>query len=315
MAETVVYTPEGNQANNVLPWMLASQNGGLGGGLFGGAGLSAFLGGALGAIFPNFFGWGGNGFGNNGAGAGFISNQLNNDSGRELLMNAITSQGEASRAAIQNLATLTGQDFNLVNADIQTVKSALATLATQQAVSVPQIINSIQSGNAALASQFCQCCCEMRQLVVEQGYQGQIRTMEQTNTLAGQADRNTRAVTDAISAQSIMINDGFCKIQNREYESRIEALKTELANANRAADKAEILGSVSAMLAPIAGQVSSIKQSMPPTVSVPYPQLTAIQTAPGLEYLTNAAILGTLFRNIVSGGATDTTPTTQATTA
>ena len=35
--------------------------------------------------------WGGNGWGNNGLnnGAGFLSNQLSNDTGRELLMNAI----------------------------------------------------------------------------------------------------------------------------------------------------------------------------------------------------------------------------------
>ena len=53
------------------------------------------------AIIASLFGWGngGFGFGGNGfggaGGAGFISNQLNNDSGRELIMNAITAQGEA----------------------------------------------------------------------------------------------------------------------------------------------------------------------------------------------------------------------------
>ena len=54
------------------------------------------------AIIASMFGWnGGNWAGGNfggGAGAaGFLSNQLNNDSGRELIMNAVTSQGEASR--------------------------------------------------------------------------------------------------------------------------------------------------------------------------------------------------------------------------
>ena len=169
----VTYIPDQNgQMSNVLPWMLAAGNGGLGGGIFSGNGISAFLGGALGAIFPNFFGnWGG-GFNNAGAGgAGFISNQLSNDSGRELLMNSITSQGEASRAAVSTLAASLGQDFTLVNNDIQSLRYALNSLATQQAVSVPEIINRIQSGDASLASQLCQCCCDMRQLTVEQGYQ------------------------------------------------------------------------------------------------------------------------------------------------
>jgi hypothetical protein len=58
------------------------------------------------------FGWGGNGFGgygNNGA-AGFLSNQMSNDTGRELLMNAIQGNG----SAISQLASL-------LNTEVQTV--------------------------------------------------------------------------------------------------------------------------------------------------------------------------------------------------
>ena len=310
----IAYIPDGaNQANNMLPYFIAGQNSGNNGGLFNGSGLSAFVGGALGALFPQFFGNWGNGLGGGiNGGAGYIANQLNNDAGRELLMNAINSQGEASRASIQGLTTTVGQDFNLVNSGIQALQTLFSQLATQQAVSVPEIINRIQSGDASLASQLCQCCCEMRQLTVEQGYQGQIRTLETRNALETQSDRNTRQITDAIAGQMITMNDQFCKLQNREYESRIEALKTELANANRAADKSEILNAVAAMLAPITGQVASIKASMPQTVPVQYPQLTAIQTAPGLEFLTNAAILGNLLRGIVSGGTADTGTTTPA---
>lgn len=102
------------------------------------------------AIIASMFGWGNNGFGGfggwgGGNGAGFLSNQLNNDSGRELIMNAINAQGEASRTAVSNLATALGQDFNLVNGAVQNVQNALSTLALQQAVSVPQIMNAIAS--------------------------------------------------------------------------------------------------------------------------------------------------------------------------
>lgn len=289
-------------ANNVLPWMLASQNGGLGGGLFGGAGLSAFLGGALGAIFPNFFGWGGNGFGNNGAGAGFIANQLNNDSGRELLMNAITSQGEASRSAIQSLATMTGQDFNLVNADIQAVKSALSTLATQQAVSVPQIINSIQSGDATLAHQFCQCCCDMRQLVVEQGYQGQIRTLEQTNAITGAiagvneniaANRaaqqlsdcqQTYALTDTMNRNYLALDNKIDALESSRKDREITALTAKVAQLESQNFTTGVLGSaiapVNAALNALAKEIDDIKCKQPSTVSVQYPNLVAMNATP-----------------------------------
>ena len=171
------------------------------------------------AIIASMFGWGNNGFGGGfgnwggGNAAGFLSNQLNNDSGRELIMNAVTSQGEASRTAIQSLATMLGQDFNLVNAGVQNVQNALSTLALQQAVSVPQIINQIASGNASIISAFQNCCCEQKLLTVEQGYQAQIRTIEQTNALQGQADRNTAAITAAIAGQTTMINEKFCDLE------------------------------------------------------------------------------------------------------
>lgn len=56
-------------------------------------------------------GWGGfGGFGGGNNGAGFLANQMNNDNGRDLLMQAITSQGEQSRQAISTLSTMLGQE-------------------------------------------------------------------------------------------------------------------------------------------------------------------------------------------------------------
>ena len=147
---TVFYTPE--SAGGSIPAWAALNNGGMFGNNGWGGGILGFL---LGLFFGNGGGWGNGfgGFGGGNAGAGFLSNQINNDSGRELLMNAITSSGEASRAAIQNLATMLGQDYGQVSAAISAIQSGLSNIAMQQAVGVPQIINSIQSGNSALASQ------------------------------------------------------------------------------------------------------------------------------------------------------------------
>ena len=153
--------PDNGSSNNgtSIPFSIPIGLGGYGNG-FGGFGYGmngiADLFGL--AIIASMFGWNGNGgfggFGNNNAAAGYIANQLNNDSGRELIMNAITNQGEASRTAIQTLSTMLGQDFNLVNSAVSNVQNALQTLALQQAVSVPQIINAIQSGDAAMTSAF-----------------------------------------------------------------------------------------------------------------------------------------------------------------
>lgn len=177
--------PDGNGGggalgNGVLPFMLgAGMSGGFGG--FGGWGGG--MGGwnamnmnnitelfAMG-ILASMFGWNGNGGfgGRGGAGdAAFLSSQINGNNGRDLIMQAVTSQGEQSRAATQTLSTMLGQDFNLVNSGIQLVQSSLAQIAAQQGMTPLQIINSIQAGNASLSQQLCQCCCDNKFAIAEQ---------------------------------------------------------------------------------------------------------------------------------------------------
>jgi hypothetical protein len=241
------------------------------------------------AIIASMFGWnggnwGGGNFGGGAGAAGFLSNQLNNDSGRELIMNAVTSQGEASRTAISNLSNMLGQDFNLVNAAVMNVQNALSSLALQQAVSVPQIINQIASGNASIISAFQNCCCEQKLLTVEQGYQAQIRTIEQTNALQGQADRNTAAITAAIAGQTTMINEKFCDIEKREMQATIARQADTIGQLRSAADNAaqtsQIMGYVNSVLTPIASKVNEIAAKQLPTVNVQWPQLQAINTTP-----------------------------------
>ena len=283
MAETVIYEPGQNQAaNNYLPWMLAGNNGwgnGLGG--WGGGILGFFLGLLFGNGWGGFGGFGG-GFGGNGA--GFLSNQINNDSGRELLMNAINSNGEASRAATQNLATMLGQDFNLVNGAIQTIQGALSTLALQQAVSVPQIINAIQNGDAAMSRQLCECCCENRLLTTEQGYQSQLRTLEQTNALGGAIAGSGQRTVHAISDLKTTMVKEFCDAKERDMQEKIDgllsannSLRSQIDNAQQTA---AITGYINSLVSPIAKEVDDIKCKLPQTVSVECPNLAAVNMTP-----------------------------------
>lgn len=227
------------------------------------------------AIIASMFGWGGNGFGGWGGnnGAGFLSNQLNNDSGRELIMNAITSQGEASRTAIGNLATALGQDFNLVNSAVSNVQNALSNLALQQAVSVPQIINSIQSGDASIISAFQKCCCD-----------NQLALCNQTNTLQNTMNANGQRNVDAIADLKATMIQSFCDVKEREMQSKIDTqadIITQLRNAaDNAAQTNQIIGYVNSVVAPLQKSVTEIENKMPNTVPVQWPQLTAVNTTP-----------------------------------
>lgn len=280
MAETVVYTPENNNGGTVPAWMMA-QNGGLfGGGNGWGGGILGFL---LGLFFGNGWGGFGNGFGGGwggGAGAGFLSNQINNDSGRELLMNAINSNGEASRAAIQNLATMLGQDYSQVSAAVATLQSGLSNLALQQAVSVPQLINSIQSGNATLMSKLCDCCCENRLLTTQQGYEAQLRTLEQTNQLGSQADRNTRSITDAINAQTVAMNDQFCAAKERDLQSKLDTQADIITQLRNQISNDKQTEAFTAAFNTLNQKITELAARQPNTVPVTWPNLAAVNTTP-----------------------------------
>lgn len=243
------------------------------------------------AIIASMFGWNGmgNGFGGGGNGAGFISNQLSNDSGRELIMNAITNNGEAQRTAIQTLASTIGQDFNLVNSAVMNVQNSLNQIASQQGMNALQVINAIQSGNASIISQFQQCCCQQ-----------QLATERQTNTLQAGANANTQAILSKLA-----------EIQTQNLQDKLDASRAENTRLSGEISQANQNNAIAMMIAnavnPIAGQlagirseVDAIKRCQPSTITLPNNSMTAVPSI-----WANAVA-----DNIVDRIATALTPTT-----
>lgn len=299
MAE--IYSIPDNNGSNGIPFSIPV--GGFGGNGFGfgnGNGqtnLMDLLGFAIVAsIFPNMFG-GGFGFGGNrgmgmGSGAaGFLSNQINNDSGRELIMQAVTNQGEASRTAIATLSSMLGQDFNLVNASIQGIQNALNTIGANQGMNALQVINAIQGGNASLASQFQQCCC-----------QNQLAMANQTNALQNSINGvGQQVAAKAASDQLAMCQQTYnlTDTMNRNYlalDNKIDAMESSRKDRELAAKDAEIatlksqnftagivqqaVAPLNAQLSGLAKEVDDIKCKMPNTVQVEYPNLVAVNASP-----------------------------------
>lgn len=269
-------------------------NGNNGGGLFGGN--SGWGGGILGFLLGLMFGNGGwGGFGNwgggNNGGAGFLSNQMNNDNGRDLLMQAITSQGEQSRQAISTLSTMLGQDFNLVNSSIQAIGTAVNNIANAQGMNALQVINAIQSGNASLSSQLCQCCCNMQSTVnngfgdvqraiADKAAADQLGTCQQTYALTENANRNNQAILDKLAS-----------METRALQDKLDAareknsqLSGEISQLNQNQYIAGVVGQsmapVNAQLAALNKEVDDIKCKLPNTVNVEYPNLVAVNATP-----------------------------------
>jgi len=266
MAEEKTYV-FGNDANSLPLAYALNGNGWNNGGLGGwGGGIVGFL---LGLAFGGFgggFGGFGNGFG------GGVGNLVNSDSNRDVVLQAING----TDADVRQLASTLGMNYETISAGITDARIALQNVGSQVGLSSLQVQNAILSGDASIVSKLQECCCENRLLTTEQGYQAQIRTIEQTNQLGSQADRNTAALTSAINAFHDDMTREFCEVREREMQDKISTLTTANAALKSQIDNANQTAAVAAMLAPIQKEVSEIKAAQPATTTVTYPQLTAI---------------------------------------
>lgn len=263
-------------------------NGSLGLGGWGG-GILGFI---LGILLGNNGFFGGNGFGGgNAGGTAYLGNMISNDNGRDLLMQAITTNGEMSRLAISQLATTLNQDFNQVNSAVQTINNSLCSIANQQGLSTLQVVNAIQAGNTALANQLCQCCCDMRQQMAQNAAADQLAICQQTNTLLNKIDQ----------------------VEDSRKDREITALTAKVAQLE---SQNFTTGALQQAVAPILGQlanlsndVDSIKRCQPATITLPNNIYTAVPT---LVANAGADFIASYWANRTSQATSGTTTTTGA---
>lgn len=214
------------------------------------------------------YGWGGNGmFG--GRGFGGLGNQVNQDYGTSLLLQAINGNG----TAISQLASTLNCDVNSIRTAIDSVSSSICQLGNSVNMNSAQVISAINSGNQTLSSQLAQCCCDNKLLVTQQGYENRLALGEQTNLLGAKIDYQTNFLADK-----------FCDLEKRELQNKIDALREErstlLGRISNAEQTAQIQSYVASVVNPIAADVAAIKCSTPPTIPVQYPSVAAVQTTP-----------------------------------
>lgn len=242
-SKTVVYTPEAGgcgcgsgmlgmlapllQKNGLDPNLLLAMNN-KGNNGFGGDGSWFMWIIFLFFLFPLMGrgGWG-NGFGGNDGGgvpanAG-LAGLINNDNGRELLMQAITGNGQAINSLATNLNCSVGQIQQAING----VSSKVSEVGCQVGMSSQQIINAIQAGNCQIANQMASCCCDVKTAIERQGYENQLATLNQTTTLTNQSNTQFNIIGAKIDAQTQIINDKFCQLEMREMQNKIDTLRAE----------------------------------------------------------------------------------------
>lgn len=195
-------------------------------------------------------GWGGNGwggFGNRGAqGTADLAGLINNDNGRELLMQAINGNGNA----IGQLATTLNCDVNAIQGTLNTIQQSLCNIGSQIGMSGQQVINAIQAGDCDIASKLASCCCDIKNLVTTQGYENQLRTVQQTDDIKSDAAAKFNVLSAKIDAQTQIINDKFCQLEMREMQSKIDSLREENSRLALAASQQAQTANIVSQLRP-----------------------------------------------------------------
>ena len=268
-------------------------------------GLGGWGGGILGFILGILLGNGGF-FGNGGwGGNGNLGNLINNDNNTDLVMNAING----TDADVRLLATTLNADVNQVTDAIHQVQGAIQAVGAQNGMGFLQVTNAIQAGNASLSRQLCECCCENRLLTTQQGYEARIQTIEQTNQLGAQADRNTRSITDAIAIQTTAMTKEFCDLKEREMQNKIDTQAGIISDLRNQLSDANVVNRLAAMIAPIQSEVNAIRAAQPSTITLPNNSWTAVPT---LVANAGADFIASYWANRLSS-ATTTDTTTPAT--
>lgn len=170
-------------------------------------------------------GWGGNGFGNGfgNRGNGFLANEISNDYGRDLLLQAING----NRSAIDTLASTLNCSVNNIQQAICGLQGKIQEVGNQVGMGTQQVINAIQSGNCSLGQQLAACCCEIKTAIERQGYESRLATLTQTSEIKDDLGDKFTALTAKIDAQTQILNDNFCSLEKREMQRTIDALRDE----------------------------------------------------------------------------------------
>ena len=238
-------------------------------------------------------GWGGNGWGSfgNGRGGGMLANEINNDYGRSLLMDAIGG----NRNALSNLATQLNCTEGQIQGAINALTSQVSSVGNQVGMSGMQVINALQQGNMQIAQQIANCCCENR-----------LATCQQTNTLqnainnvatgqergfssvAYETQRQTCDLQNSIKDSTQQIINGQRQAEMRELQNKIDNLREENSTFKSSAMTSQIvgqaLGPVNAVLAGLQKEVNEIKCAQPNTVTVPYQPFVTVPNCVAAQF-------------------------------
>lgn len=199
---------------------------------------------------------------------------------------AILDAIRGNQTAIQTLATTFNTDISNVQQSLCALNGGIDKLSGQIGLSSQQVINAIQTGNMGLTQQLMSCCCDIKSLVLEQGNNTRMATMEQTNTLSDRMRTGFAETHQLIDTQTAQMVAGFQSIKDMFTQNKIDTLQATVTqlqnNANNSAQTAYIQNYVNSQVAPIQTAVNTLINRIPNNPQPAY--LVNTNTSCGANY-------------------------------
>ena len=282
-------TKQTNDVNSLLPLLMMS-NGGMNGGGWMWIIFLFFLYPLMrnGGLFGNACGYG------NGC-LGPLANMVNNNDGRDLIMQAINGNG----AAVQRLATMFGAKVDMIQAAISQVNNAITQVGCKIDSSTGALLNAGTQNTMTLAQQLANCCCNLKTVISNTAHQSQLETLRQTDTIKESVGAVGSNVTRGFSDMGYALRNQTCNLEKSidsvgdrviakldasekaAMQDKINALQTQLTTEHQSGVIAQ---QIAAAVNPIAAAVQEIKCAQPQTVTVPYQPFQAIPNCVAYQY-------------------------------
>ena len=251
---------------------------------------------------------------------------MNGNEGRQYLAEIMNGRFEN----INNLAQIMNTSIEGIKGGIFSLQNAISQVGASVGLSAAETRNAILLGNANLAQQLCECCCNMRydlsqqtnalqaqaagnaaaaqlqlaqhdanvRLQLAQNESAdQLAVCQQTNQLGSQADRNTTTILSAIKDQNAMITAEFCALKERELQDKINTQGDIITQLRGQISNDKQTEAFNAAINALNEKIALLAAKQPNTIPVQYPNIVAANATPyvGQGYYGNGFGGGVVF--------------------
>lgn len=150
-----------------------------------------------------------------------LRNQMADNQNSNLIMGAI----QGNNCDLKSLASNLNCDFNQLQNSICAVRSAIEQVGGKIGYSAERVINAVNLGDMNIIQQLKDCCCQTQQNIIKMGYEQQLATCNQTNTLQ-----------NAIQYVATGVERGFAASSFQNAQDKCDIIRSSQDNTQRIID-------------------------------------------------------------------------------